>query len=496
MSKIKKALMICTCCMLVAVLAIGGTLAYLTSEDSDVNVMTLGNVKIEQNEQQRVEANGEFTNVLEDFVQGKNMMPYTSRTGTADLVNIGGYDVSLSDLYNNYIDKIVTVTNTGRSDAYVRTLIALPTGGWGNTYEIPAADAWLHWNLTKGVNNDTSLTYWNDGGASYVFTIDGVEYEVYEFIHKEALPAGETTFPILRGCYIDKRVGNDDQGYFIDYGADGIKRIDNFLDENDQLNILVLSQAVQADGFSDAEAALNEAFGDVTSDNAAKWFGGVWEEYNSVAFAVYCAEDGSLTFDRAITVPAVGDTYNGKTVSAVFTDIETTNYRTEGGNDPAWVGSKYVKSIKSVDFEDTISPISTASWFANMSNLNEITNLELLDTSNVTNMENMFQESRLTSLDLSSFDTSNVTNMSGMFMSCINIESLTLPENFVTAKVERVDKMFYACGYKSNFTYDCSNWDVSGVKHEETAMGCSGCALFNAWVSEKVTAPVFECTVE
>ena len=47
MSKLKKVLLMCTAYALVAVLAIGGTLAYLTSEDSDVNVMTMGNVKIE-----------------------------------------------------------------------------------------------------------------------------------------------------------------------------------------------------------------------------------------------------------------------------------------------------------------------------------------------------------------------------------------------------------------------------------------------------------------
>lgn len=42
MSKMKKVLLMCTAYALVAALATGGTIAYLTSEDSDVNVMTLG----------------------------------------------------------------------------------------------------------------------------------------------------------------------------------------------------------------------------------------------------------------------------------------------------------------------------------------------------------------------------------------------------------------------------------------------------------------------
>ena len=40
--------------MLTATVAISATVAYLQDEDSDVNVMTLGNVKIEQHEYQRV----------------------------------------------------------------------------------------------------------------------------------------------------------------------------------------------------------------------------------------------------------------------------------------------------------------------------------------------------------------------------------------------------------------------------------------------------------
>ena len=55
---------------LVAILSIGGTIAYLTSEDSDVNVMTMGNVKIEQIEQEWNEA-GE----LVDFTQAKPLYP-------------------------------------------------------------------------------------------------------------------------------------------------------------------------------------------------------------------------------------------------------------------------------------------------------------------------------------------------------------------------------------------------------------------------------------
>ena len=55
MKKFKKFLLSILSLALVAVLSIGGTLAYLKSEDSDVNVMTMGNVKIAQHEYERVE---------------------------------------------------------------------------------------------------------------------------------------------------------------------------------------------------------------------------------------------------------------------------------------------------------------------------------------------------------------------------------------------------------------------------------------------------------
>ena len=53
MSKLKKVLLMCTAYVLIAALAIGGTIAYLQDDDSDVNVMTLGNVSIEQHEYER-----------------------------------------------------------------------------------------------------------------------------------------------------------------------------------------------------------------------------------------------------------------------------------------------------------------------------------------------------------------------------------------------------------------------------------------------------------
>ena len=52
---VKKMLLSVVALASVAALSIAGTVAYLQDSDSDVNVMTLGNVSIEQHEYQRAE---------------------------------------------------------------------------------------------------------------------------------------------------------------------------------------------------------------------------------------------------------------------------------------------------------------------------------------------------------------------------------------------------------------------------------------------------------
>ena len=60
----------------------------------------------------------------------------------------------------------------------------------------------------------------------------------------------------------------------------------------------------------------------------------------------------------------------------------------------------------------------------------------------IVSMEVMFQDSKATSIDLSSFDTSNVTDMRGMFYYSAATEIKGL-ENFDTSKVTNMNSMFY-----------------------------------------------------
>ncbi len=239
MAKLKNVLLLALSFALVAVLAIGGTVAYLTDTDSTVNVMTVGNVKIQQIEQER-DAQGN----LVDFTQAKPALPavYETEDWAADGVEVNGtkYKVFADDM-KNVIDKIVTVKNTGKSEAFVRTIVAI---------EAPDYDPedLIHLNY-----NGTDVTM----SAPITAEINSSDYVIFTFTYKEALAAGKESAPSLVQLFLDKKADNDFCAKF-----------------GETWDVLVLSQAVQAQGFDGAATALDTAFGKV-ADKAAEWFGGM-----------------------------------------------------------------------------------------------------------------------------------------------------------------------------------------------------------------------------
>ena len=298
----KKFLALLLTVALTATAAVSGTLAYLQSEDSDVNVMTVGNVKIEQHEYQRATSeDGTYKTdtiddntsyVLESFEQAKPLYPIVgdpNEPGNSPAY-AGGDDTIVRmtqvDSYGsmqvfagkNAQDKFVTVENIGKSDAYIRTFVAI---------EVGTGDASL-----IGTSHHSTWSKTNIG----TITIDGNNYYVYEYNYNGGqlsdgswrhengvLPAGDTSYPNLSQIYLKSKATNEDMD-----AIDG--------NGNGRLDIIVLSQAVQTAGFettvntlsgenkSVAEVALNTAFGDPMDESAtgvalvAEWFGGVLRE--------------------------------------------------------------------------------------------------------------------------------------------------------------------------------------------------------------------------
>lgn len=233
---------------MVAILAIGGTLAYFTDTDTETNTFTAGGVKIDLIEQQ-VGENG-----LEPFEQNQVLMPIV---GSAQ----GEKDQYGQPVAENYIDKIATIKNDGKSDAYVRAYFAIPSALDDGYDTFNAGLNVLHFNFGNNNGVSTFGNEWNWKNASgtwkyYETKISGVRYNVYYADYTKVLAAGATTEQFISGVYLDSHVDMVD---------------DKYVDTRDQqadISILadtvkcpVMAVAVQTAGFDSVDAAVTAAFG-------------------------------------------------------------------------------------------------------------------------------------------------------------------------------------------------------------------------------------------
>ncbi|MCB6470562.1 hypothetical protein LI145_13185 [Coprococcus comes] len=91
-----------------------------------------------------------------------------------------------------------------------------------------------------------------------------------------------------------------------------------------------------------------------------------------IVFAVYSADDHSLDFYKRTEVPEVGDKFEFKTVTEVYTGFETETYTLVetptdryGSSTAPWAAHQ--SQIETVAVVDTgIAPESVSVWFANM----------------------------------------------------------------------------------------------------------------------------------
>ena len=244
----KKLLAMCLVVALAATAVIGGTLAYFTDTDTKTNTFTAGGVKIDLIEQQ-VGENG-----LEPFEQDQVLMPIV---GSAQ----GEKDQYGQPVAENYIDKIATIENKGKSDAYVRAYFAIPSALDDGYDTFNAGLNVLHFNFGNNNGVSTFGNEWNwkneSGTLKYYETeIDGVKYNVYYADYTKILAAGATTEQFISGVYLDSHVDMVDGNYV------------DTRDPQADISILagdvkcpVMAVAVQAAGFDNADAAVEAAFG-------------------------------------------------------------------------------------------------------------------------------------------------------------------------------------------------------------------------------------------
>lgn len=204
-------------------IAVGTTLTYFTDTDYDTNTMTVGKVGINQT------INGQETGIAS----------YALFPVTAEPDAITG----LVPVENNGVNMDVIVSvDSDSQNAYVRTIFAFEMKKVGNTWVSP-------------IGTDVILVQSGITMTGVTFVKDDIPYIVGVCDYAGALQNAGATLPSLKQVYLASTVGNE-----FSTAVDG------------QYNILVLSQAVQTQGFTSADAALTAAFGEVNATNVANWF--------------------------------------------------------------------------------------------------------------------------------------------------------------------------------------------------------------------------------
>ena len=185
------------------------------------------------------------------------------------------------------------------------------------------------------------------------------------------------------------------------------------------------------------------------------------------AFAVFY-DDGNggraAKLYKRYDVPAVGETFEGDTVTDVITGIENMPgaFKDNGG--------KKLTAVAVVD--DGIQPLTMKDWFMGCSGLVSA-DFSKLDPSKTEDMSSMFSScSSLTELDLSGWNadpsegsqtvksTKNVKKMSGTFGGCKQLTKLDIP-NWKTDEVTDMQGMFAGC--ESLEELDVSHWNTAKV---------------------------------
>ena len=227
----KKILAFTLCAAMLAIAVVGGTLAYFTDTDAQVNTFTSGNVAID---------------LFEDFGDNSGIAKLLPATGSAQAGTL-----------KNGVEKEVYVENTGSEDAYVRVHIAIPSILDNGNPDFDASRNVLHWNFAKGTYGDGKWNWTASANAagydakdwnSYTTTIDEKSYNVYVVTYETKLAEGDVTVDAINQVYLDSKVTNED-----------ITRIKEEL--GNEWYIYVAAEGAQAEGFDNAYEALNTAFG-------------------------------------------------------------------------------------------------------------------------------------------------------------------------------------------------------------------------------------------
>ena len=267
--KKRRILAIAMSLVIVAILAIGATLAYFTDTDKETNTFTVGNVKIDLIESQyhRVNAGrGNATGMTEPLSGGYVWAANVDMQGTPE--NTPNYTTSgetWSGLYfsdeqieadaatykegyfaehsqnmvpGNNVRKNPYVKNTGVNDAYIRIRTLIPVSLFNvidNGYSY-----WTSTAIKEGQVTSVADGVYSTSGPEAVKQVErnGIKYYEYDFTFTKAVKPGELTFWNVWGnIAIDKEATAED-----------LKNVES-------CDVIFEADAIQADGFASAADA-------------------------------------------------------------------------------------------------------------------------------------------------------------------------------------------------------------------------------------------------
>ena len=475
----KKALALVLAIALTAAIAVGGTLAYLTDTDEDVNVMTIGKVKIDQLEFERIDTETADQNAtVQEFHDNKPLYPaviedgfdYTKPGATyVDWEQIGKNDYT-SDIWdpskiNNEVDKMVFVKNKGDYDAYVRSVFAFEAGKYTTLDEFQKM---VHLNL----NTSDYSWEWVETPVAIPNETDGTtitNYFVAIATYNKVLAPGTLTEISLSQIALDPAATNADVEAF-----------------GETYQVLVKTQGIQADGFDDPNTALNEGFGSnipFQNDNPIKGI--------DVRTALHYLDGdttGTVISDSVTNVifgltskhSTIADNYVGTLVD-VEQDVPVYAYYVPDGgtytvyflaNDDIFLPKDSSNLFMDMDKLETVDTynlntsrtVNMSGLFNNCDVLKKVSGTEKWDTSKVTVLDDAFNLCVvLPELNVTGWDVSNVVSSERMFNRNYALASLPGHEDWVMSANKSAWSMFERCSSLTEL--DATNWDLSSMEN-------------------------------
>ena len=208
----KKVIALTLSIALLAIAAVGATLAYFTDTEEVTNTFTVGNVKIELLESQLLRAEDVTDEAIAADAEG--YADYLAEAGKNILPGIS-------------IKKAPYIRNTGNNNAYVRLRVLIPVNMLDLVTCVYTDAAFEDDSIAEAVKMDN-------------VTIDNVEYAQYAFVYNQKLaPEKMTYWPVFSKVKLNEAVTSEDVAALTDA----------------TFNIILQADAIQADTFETAAEA-------------------------------------------------------------------------------------------------------------------------------------------------------------------------------------------------------------------------------------------------